>query len=487
MFRAWTVSVALAATMAILHACPAVAQPQVTPDRIDDVPDGIGSPFPRFDDFSWRAFIALNWPAMPGAANRGQPDRTKKFSDLGPPRVWESWKARYEVFVPGARRPEAWASFDGLNPCGGIGNEVKILSAFSHFHDFNQAAFTLARLANPLIAQNRTHTRYEVRFNREQFDTIVDNEWYIKKKLPTKDNPGTFNDGSIEIKAAWRILIAADKEDVRKRFYVAKDALVFDPGETAKAGTVVCLKRDIALVGFHIVTKTKLRPQWIWSSFEHVDNVPPVGSGNDREPDAKDVPAPYSYHSGRPPQELVPRNAPDAVNAANFNPNPDPMQVIRQRSIHPETMRMNRDYWALPEIKGSVWANYMLVMTQWPSAPGVPSPTNDGSPFPRSVPATRTNTANTTMETYQQRPQSSCMACHDFVSNQKGMDFVAFMALDATDPAQATIARSVVPAGRTIGIEPASRARRIAPLRTPLDDDPSVAALAKMLRGYSAR
>ncbi|XUJ33556.1 hypothetical protein ACQ5SK_38455 [Bradyrhizobium japonicum] len=253
-------------------------------------------------------------------------------------------------------------------PCGGaVTNQTKTLSAFSHFADFNQAAFTLARLANPLIDQSRMYTRYEVRFNREQFDSIVDdnNKWYIKQNLPTSAKPGAFRDGSIELKAAWRVLMPSDGID-RSRYYIAK-AMVFDPVATTRGGSIVCNERDIALVGLHIVIKTKLRPQWIWSSFEHIDNVP----SKIDEPDAKAARIPYSFNSGSPPPGLAPTPAPKMISDDNPpSDNPDPMQVVRLQPIQPDTMQMNQAYWNLPEIKGTVWANYMLIMTQWPSAPG---------------------------------------------------------------------------------------------------------------------
>ncbi|ESY55547.1 hypothetical protein X745_11810 [Mesorhizobium sp. LNJC374B00] len=436
--------------------------PKVSSIRIDDVADGSGSPFPRFDNFSWRAFIALNWPALTDVMHRGEPDASKTLADPGP-RVWETFKARYEVFAPGAVKPAEWNSFDGSNPCGGtVGNDKKTLSAFSHFADFNQAALSLSSFANPLIAQNKTYTRYEVRFNREEFDTIFQNEWYVKGKQPTSGAPGSFKDGSIEIKAAWRILTAAD-DVVRDRFYVSS-AFVFDPEATAKAGSVICKEQAVALVGFHIVVKTKLRPQWIWSSFEHVDNVPPQGA----EPDAAKAGVPYSYNSGKPPSDLDPTTPPDAISSDNLPlPNPNPMQVVRKQRIQPETMALNRAYWELPGIKGTVWANYMLVMTQWPTMPDPESPTNTGMPFPTGVGSTL---ANTTMETYNQRNRRSCMECHNAISNVRGLDFVAFMALDASDPPQQAVARVTVPAITTL--DTTNRVQK-----TALDDDPMVRAL----------
>ena len=34
------------------------------------------------------------------------------------------------------------------------------------------------------------------------------------------------------------------------------------------------MRKTLGLVGFHVVHKTKNRPQWIWTLFEHNDNVP---------------------------------------------------------------------------------------------------------------------------------------------------------------------------------------------------------------------
>ena len=74
--------------------------PLVSPDRIEDVPSTKVDPFPDFDNFAWRAFIALNWPSLTDPAHRGVPDRAKTLGDPGP-RVWETFKARYELFQVG--------------------------------------------------------------------------------------------------------------------------------------------------------------------------------------------------------------------------------------------------------------------------------------------------------------------------------------------------------------------------------------------------
>ena len=72
----------------------------VSPDRIEDAPSIKPDPYPDFDNFAWRAFIALNWPSLTDPAHRGVPDRAKTLGDPGP-RVWETFKARYELFQVG--------------------------------------------------------------------------------------------------------------------------------------------------------------------------------------------------------------------------------------------------------------------------------------------------------------------------------------------------------------------------------------------------
>jgi hypothetical protein len=170
-----------------------------------------------------------------------------------------------------------------------------------------------------------------------------------------------------------------------------------------------CLKRDIALVGFHIVTKTPDRPQWIWSSFEQIDNVP--GLSSEPKPPSG---VPLSFNDPSKPQSLDPKRSPPPISPTNPPVvNPPPMQVVRQQKISDETIAMNRAYWALPEIKGTVWENYMLIMTQWPTQISPEQPSNGGAPFPSGG----VEIANTTMETYFQSDGDSCMDCHQ-TSNQ---------------------------------------------------------------------
>ena len=145
----------------------------VSPDRIEDAPSIKPDPYPDFDNFAWRAFIALNWPSLTDAAHRGEPDRAKTLGDPGP-RVWETFKARYELFQVGPDgrpvAPKPWATYEAANPCGAdVDNRAKTLATFEPFMDFNQSAFlpgvgvqSAGGAKSHLYALRRAHQRTRI-------------------------------------------------------------------------------------------------------------------------------------------------------------------------------------------------------------------------------------------------------------------------------------------------------------------------------------
>lgn len=392
-------------------------------------------PLQFFDDFSWRTFIAVNWPGKDGI--RGVADDSKEISDEGV-RVWETWKSAYEIFQPmDAANPFAgpspWDSFDAVAPCsnvaaGGSG-KLRLLGSFSAFGfgDFNQASF--GSFMGPLVDQSRKYVRYEIKVNKPQYEKIRNDKLYLQSTLDGLNAPSPFPDGSMEIKASWRIVTGANISELRKRFYITS-AKVLNPV------TGQCEDQSIALVGMHIVHKTPLRPQWVWSSFEHIDNVPKAGT----QPAAGEV---FSFNNPAEPQTSV-GDAPPVLTKDNFEPNPNPVQVIRELPLIGEgsgfphndsmpTTTTNKRYQTA--LAGTVWANYQLVLTQWPTKTkkDVTIPNGNaenenisGDPFPDS--STGVSIGNSTMETYLQ--STDCMQCHDF-SRDDHTDFVFFLRLHA--------------------------------------------------------
>ena len=89
-------------------------------------------------------------------------------------------------------------------------------------------------------------------------------------------------------------------------------------------------------------------------------------------------------------------------------PNGYKSQITRVIPVTSDVAQMNGKSRAVEGIKGTVWENYMLLSTQWPTKPDHPID-KTGVPAP-------TYLANTTLETYSQGDiplaSSSCIACH---------------------------------------------------------------------------
>src|SRR4030095_17186200 len=81
------------------NACPArpvgnASSPEAPLDTC--IPDGFSEvAIDYFDDYSWRLFVGMVWPAPPD--RRGVADAARTVGDLGP-RVFETYKSLWEVF-----------------------------------------------------------------------------------------------------------------------------------------------------------------------------------------------------------------------------------------------------------------------------------------------------------------------------------------------------------------------------------------------------
>lgn len=348
-----------------------------------------------FDDYSWRAFIALVWPGLKN--QQGLPDTMQTVDGPGP-RVFETYKSLAEVFHNDGSAPLPLNQYDAPqhNPSGvqAVYGDMT-LGSFSKFSNLGQAGF--GNLVGPLLSQNTNYVRFHTAFNNSQFNQILSQKWYIRANLPVTI---TFNDGSLDVKSAWILMNGIPHPE---RFYT-RTAHVLDP--------VTGVSSDLAvgLVGLHIVQKTPTRPQWIWSSFEHVDNIPSPGNAN---------PITFNDGTGTP----MPANNPYTLNRVLQAPTPQPFNVTRIKPINPSTMATNNAYRNALKA-GSIWRNYQLVMTQWPKDASNPNtPGTPANTFPGTAPDDATAFTNVTLETFDQRNIiTGCMNCHNTV--MKSADFV---------------------------------------------------------------
>jgi hypothetical protein len=210
----------------------------------------------RSDEYAWRLFVALNWPADLIARRA---DRRARFG-ADRPVVWESWRSAGEVYLENGADPGAWTvrSGQGLAP-------DRRFEVFS-LRDLPNARHIVAGRMVPVIDPFAGASRLtEIRMNRPAFDYIRTRELYnLEGQMRAYAHGPTvsFPAGAKEVKAKWRPIT----EGERARYH---SVLV-----TQADGTT----RRYGLTALHIVSKDL--PNWFWATFEHVDNpLQPDGEG----------------------------------------------------------------------------------------------------------------------------------------------------------------------------------------------------------------
>jgi hypothetical protein len=389
-------------------------QPQfVPPFDLDNLQHG-------FDYYSWLTFIALNAPEDGQAPAPGNDGDTQ----------WEEWREVSDLMLPGGARPggfdaprvvpDACKGLDsagtlrviqrsGLNKAGT--HPIEVTSEVTQPFD-----------SGPLIDQNGNFVRYEILVNEPMYEYIVQNDLYSKIGQQAFDGPVVFPEGNnntasassgtmgaIMVKAAWKVMGAGDDQS---KFHITQ-ALAYNPPSVNPRIPESCSKVTLGLVGWHAAHKTDDAPQWIWSTYEHVDNVP-----SDADIKAGKLKPHYNFYDPTckagacaalnepPPRPWNPAIQPF--------PNGFRSQISRVTSLTDATLALNTSFQSI--LANTVWPNYELVSTQWPTdATSKIDPT--GVPAPTFL-------ANTTLETYTQgevpQASSSCMDCHNNAADTTG-------------------------------------------------------------------
>jgi hypothetical protein len=408
---------------------------------------------PMFDYFMWQNFVALMWPSRPQdhgePYNPGDPETFRRGYVDGLQPAFLGWKTANDLYPQDGSAPVAWESPGGLNPCRNTPRDDKrpVLLSLSKFgtvaDELNQA------FAGPLIDQTGLLTRYEVRVNKAEYDYVRDNKFYNQENWPKNGLPPIYFPastperlGAIEVKAAWRDLSRVEPR-FHSRFY-SIEALVVQPGTCSgtlpggqgRVTNCQCTAVRVGLVGLHIAHKVDRFPQWVWSTFEQVDNLGedpgmPAGMQPSYYNGARANPADHPGYSYEP----EPVNAVGPAGAAQKPVNVTRLSQIPSTPAALPTTRLNASYRHL--LANTPWANYWLIGTQWSTSPTVPpaSPLQppwaatdqqdfgceDGTPATvggLAFPACQV--ANITMETYHQL--DSCQNCHQG-AQRDGADF----------------------------------------------------------------
>jgi hypothetical protein len=400
-----------------------------------------------FDFYSWRTFIALNSPADGTPIDQAQPDMRTRWEDM------DNFKQLLDVMLPANMQPPKWptdkagmeAERERLMPeeCRALHKQMPERMIVKMIEEsFNEPFKT-----GPLIDQQGHYAIFDILMNRQMFDYITKNNLTTKAGQMSAANSGLFVDfppghnnttpstldgalGAFMLKVSWKIL--SPDQIQAKNFHMVKALVLMPPGDPKAKRP--CLPETLGLIGFHAVHKTVGRPQWIWTSFEHVKNVP-----DKDEVAANKLDGPYNFFSvtckdNCPVQNATPPRPwdPDPALQLKFRKDDSfKSQIVRETPLTNAAKHMNDIFHSMLP-KASVWQNYMLLSTQWPSVfvgcTGLHSQSSD-APAPKTdflkqpdmtcSPAP-TFFANSTLETYSQTESdggvplatSSCIACH---------------------------------------------------------------------------
>src|SRR4029450_13001001 len=274
----------------------------------------------------------------------------------------------WEIFHSDGSVPDP--SFDAydaarFSPCGeALKSGDLIIGSSSGIDDIGQAGIGVVR--PPIVAQNGRYVRTLTLFNQVAFDHIVTNRYFLRSELPDVPRPRPdrpvieFPIGSVAVKSAW-VDTADLPAGLVQRLHTRSVLL-------KRATGTGCTRTTVGLIGIHIAQKTLSRPQWIWSSFEQKDLVPPKWP---------DWPGAFVLNdgSGTPMPQQNPLSlsplAPEPARAFN---------IVRDPAAPILTSTELTSFAYQHLLEGTPWQHYRLVVTQWPRLGG-----NTLTPIPASV------------------------------------------------------------------------------------------------------
>ncbi len=403
----------------------------------DDVKSAADDAQTPFDNMSWQMFVALNWQASQSGG-----DAKSGLSGAGQV-LWQTWARPEQVFggpTGLCDNPKGLPTFNIIAKSGGQG---------SRDEEFIQAT------GQPLIDANGNWALFERRMNgvEQQYieghglNTYAGQEAFVKAGNAVLFPPGDASKpngapGAIELKAAWRIIDASEADR-----YFNTPALIDVQGAYVRDGQPLCAEVTVGLVGLHIiqanVEQGNLLPQFIWASFEHVDNAPFAENAcaatdnncyttipNNQCPAPANAPDASFYRAAC---AALPPNTPPTLNgqdsafiwerqppyAQSYLTTPggqacsgDPAQCCGTQvshcwDVYTLTQKLNADWQAQLTAIDSVFANYYLIGSNWGASIEPEPPKLDNGSVPAFL-------ANGTLETYiQSDPKfGNCVGCH---------------------------------------------------------------------------
>lgn len=415
----------MTATPAVINCADAEVPGDVakTPNTIDStcakIPTdilGSGDTQSDADLYSWLAFVAVNWPvdATTCTANAGASILTSP-----PDPVWLSYLTNDEIFVASGL-PTGWchtptaagarfASAEEARTAQRAGQLAKLppkvralaeqhpeVRLFLHHnsksHDALISTTNLTSVSSQLKGildathqvvtdQNGRFLRFTVHLGPIEYQYIIQNKLWTKAGQEATGDLN-FTNGAMEFKAAWKVLGANDDST---RFFT-QQAIVYNDADGNPSPGVNPV--TVGLAGLHIIHKTPRQARWLWSTFVQADLTKGFNNPNcpasQCPPNVQTAPTPFV--------ELNP----------DGSPRNKPVQVVQQSPSTAGTL--NPTFQGL--LKGTPWAYYQLVSTQWQGGFGGTKPPQLGNPL---------------LETFVSITNPySCLDCHNFAHDSPG-------------------------------------------------------------------
>ena len=202
---------------------------------------------------AWQLFVQLNSPTAPTPT----------------PKYWElNYRSSETVYLPTGCPPPAWGQT--TPPPATVQQQAQSLPGYvpgSVIHDLGGVnKFQV----NGLVLKDiwGGNVLYQILMNQDTFTYIVQNTLYNVEGQSQLTNPANFPATSFELKTSW-IWLGADPtryNELKGTYYIVP-AYYENVVNGQSQGYVV---GNAAMAGMHIINKQQ--PDWIWMTFENVNN-----------------------------------------------------------------------------------------------------------------------------------------------------------------------------------------------------------------------
>ncbi len=354
-----------------------------------------------------------------------------------------------ELFDAGGGKKLQMAAAPARDPSKKHILSLSVRNSPSTTHNVHTKAFAQAGSQGVIVDHNNRCLYYGQHINSE-FVSFIRNTLALKtaEQIKDVDPEKEFPAGCLELKSAWRVLTDEEKKpdnlkELKRAFFIT-DAQVptlievmTGTGKVIKADAGNPRNETVALVGLHVVGTTPGHPEFVWASFEHVENSPtpskllaptdPVDGAKNYTLYRKGTPANKSNVNPVPDENTTP-NPPLTMRDPNNNQTLSPIvDVYREFNSGDDGIKPDDDVCSLngsvrsqlaatPSL--SVWSNYQLIGAVWLKDPKADFAAGKKFPFlpppaENKIFAGEKKLSNSTMETFTQHKQFNCFGCHD--------------------------------------------------------------------------